>query len=178
MNIFLYRRVYTFEDSWSTLSATLPTDNRISVLCCRASVIKKEVTSLEPGENNTIATISNSFTTYIKHKTVLQLCSIIIYWSCITKMVKLILKSEYIYIYSPLHKPNTLLVWSWWLPCNWLNALTHVRDGLCRVDLANSLHLRWSHRGLCVGVRLWNNIMQPYKEILPDLSIMYLLMIS
>lgn len=49
----LGQRVYTFEASCSTLSATFPTDNRISVLCCRASVIRKDVTSLEP-ENNTI----------------------------------------------------------------------------------------------------------------------------
>lgn len=60
--------VYTFEASWSTLSATFTMDNRISVLCCRASVIKKEVTSLGPVQNNTIKTMTgcvifNSFTT-------------------------------------------------------------------------------------------------------------------
>lgn len=40
--------VPTFEDKWSSLSPTFPTANRISVLCCRASVIKKDVTSLDP----------------------------------------------------------------------------------------------------------------------------------
>lgn len=40
--------VPTLEDNWSSLSATFPTANRISVLCCRASVIKKDVTSLVP----------------------------------------------------------------------------------------------------------------------------------
>lgn len=44
----------TFEESSSTLSATLPTDKRISVLCCLASVIRKEVTSVEPGEEQVV----------------------------------------------------------------------------------------------------------------------------
>lgn len=42
--------VHTLEVSWSTLSPTFPMDKRISVFCCLASVIKKEVTSVEPGE--------------------------------------------------------------------------------------------------------------------------------
>lgn len=42
-------KVSTFKESWSSLSATFPTANRISVLCCRASVIRKVVTSPGPG---------------------------------------------------------------------------------------------------------------------------------
>lgn len=71
-------RLHTFEASCSTLSATFPTDNRISVLCCLASVIKKEVTSLEPAEKK----YCKSFSTYIKCKTVLQLCRLINYQDC------------------------------------------------------------------------------------------------
>lgn len=42
---------HTLEVSWSTLSTTFPMDRRISVFCCLASVIKKEVTSVEPGDS-------------------------------------------------------------------------------------------------------------------------------
>lgn len=49
----------TLEVSWSTLSATFPMDCLISVLCCRASVIRKEVTSPESRRNDMV---KNSFT--------------------------------------------------------------------------------------------------------------------
>lgn len=135
--------VYTFEASWSTLSATFPTDNRISVLCCRASVIKKEVTSLEPEENNT---------TTIRHKT-----------NCTTFSIS----------HSMKHYINLTL---FWFDCNVfviieLSSLTHVGDSLCRVHLANRLQLR-SHRGLCVGVRLWNNTIHWYKKIILHLPLL------
>lgn len=46
--------VNTLEVSWSTLSATFPMDCLISVLCCRASVIRKEVTSPESRHENMV----------------------------------------------------------------------------------------------------------------------------
>lgn len=55
-NTFPVQTVSTFEASCSTLSATFPTAKRTSVFCWRASVIRKEVRSPEPGENNTITT--------------------------------------------------------------------------------------------------------------------------
>lgn len=160
----LAHRDYTFEASWSTLSATFVTDNRISVLCCRASVIKKEVTSLEPGEDTHNHTQGVSFSvSLLKHKPVLFLCSIIDYWGCCAELLHEIVKGECVWF-----DHNVLLVLE-------LHALTHVWDSLCRVDLANGLKLRWSYRGLCVGVRLWNNKRQWYKQILPDVLIyMYL----
>lgn len=48
-NSLLNRKGSTFELSRSTLSTTFPMDKRISVFCCLASVIKKVVTSVEPG---------------------------------------------------------------------------------------------------------------------------------
>lgn len=66
-----YFKVHTLEASWSTLSTTFPMDRRISVLCCLASVIKNEVTSLEPGQNSTIRQWQVIiYTTWIKHQTV------------------------------------------------------------------------------------------------------------
>lgn len=66
-----YFKDHTLEVSWSTLSATFPMDRRISVLCCLASVIKNEVTSLEPGRNSTISQWQVIIcTTWIKDQTV------------------------------------------------------------------------------------------------------------
>ncbi len=171
----LVQRVYTFEASWSTLSATFPTDKRISVLCCRASVIKKEVTSLEPGEINTTTKITgfgicNSFTNWIKCKTALQLCSIINYWSCCCERTASLngkMDPKVQAVSAVLYKCQEL---SWFDHNGFfiidLTALTHVWDSLCRIDLANRLQMRWSHRGRSVVVRLWNKIMHWYKEIL------------